>query len=266
MKDPFGREINYLRVSVTDRCNLRCRYCRPAQGIPLVPSDDILSFDAILEVVLEAVALGVNKVRLTGGEPLVRPHIVHLVEMLSQIHAITDLCMSTNGTFLARHADALAAAGLGRVNISLDTMSPDRYAYITRGGDIDTVLAGIEAARAAGLDPIKLNCVVEKSAHEPDARAVAHFARDNDLQLRFITRMDPPTGQFSVVQGGTAGDCEHCNRLRLSPDGLVIPCLFSDIAYSVRELGAANALKTAIRNKPKHGGPCHHNWIATIGG
>ena len=134
MTDRFGRTINYLRISVTDRCNLRCRYCMPEDGITLLPREDILSFEEIVEVAEAAAEMGFTKVRLTGGEPLVRRDIEVLVQMIAAIEGLTDLAMSTNGTLLAAHAAALATAGLHRVNISLDTMDPDRYAWLTRGG------------------------------------------------------------------------------------------------------------------------------------
>lgn len=266
MIDPFGRDITYLRVSVTDRCNLRCEYCMPAEGVPLLAHDEILRFEEIVEAVRAAVGLGINKVRITGGEPLVRRGVVDLVRMLAAIDGAEDLAMSTNGTLLAEHADALAAAGLRRVNISLDALDPQRYAGITRGGDVRQVLAGIEAARRAGLEPIKLNCVVTDSSDEPDARAVADFARREGLAVRFIRRMNFAEGRFTVVEGGSGGDCPRCNRLRLSSDGLVRPCLFSDLGFSVRELGPEEAIRRAVAAKPEHGQACTHDWIRGIGG
>ncbi len=266
MTDRFGRTINYLRISVTDRCNLRCQYCMPEGPTALIPREEILSFEEIVEVAEIAVDMGFIKVRLTGGEPLVRRGIAKLVAMLARIEGIEDLAMSTNGILLSDYADALAAAGLHRVNISLDSMDPQRYAEITGGGDLQRVLAGIEAAGEAGLVPIKLNCVVAESSDEPDARAVAGFARDNGLEVRFIHQMDFATGTFSVVEGGRGGDCPRCNRVRLSSEGMVRPCLFSDLAFSVRELGPAEALRQAIRHKPKAGLPCTHKRMNSIGG
>ena len=266
MTDPFGRTINYLRVSVTDRCNLRCRYCMTEGGVQLLPREAMLSFDEIAEVVREAAGMGFRKVRLTGGEPLVRRDLELLVELIAAIDRIEDLAMTTNGTLLAEHADALAAAGLQRVNISLDAVDAEHYAHITRGGDVHQVFAGIEAARDAGLSPIKLNCVVNESAAESDAVDVARFARDQGLAVRFIHQMDTVTGSFSVVEGGSGGDCPRCNRLRLSSDGMIRPCLFSDLVFSVRDLGPAQALRRAIREKPQAGGPCTHNWMYGIGG
>jgi len=267
MIDRFGRTITYLRVSVTDRCNLRCEYCMPPEGVRLLRHEEILRFEEIREVVALAAGLGVTKVRLTGGEPLVRRGVVELVRMLAATPGVKDLAMSTNGTLLAAHAEALAGAGLRRVNISLDAVDPKAYAKITGGGgDVRAVLAGIEAARRAGLAPVKLNCVVRESSAEPDAVAVADFARREGLEVRFIHRMNFAEGGFSVVEGGSGGDCPRCNRLRLSSDGRVRPCLFSDLGFSVRELGPEEALRRAVAEKPERGGPCRHHWMRGIGG
>ncbi len=266
MKDRFGREIDYLRVSVTDRCNLACRYCAPPGGIRLLPREGILSFEEIEEVVREAVRLGVRKVRLTGGEPLVRHGIEDLVKRIAGIDGIEDLGLTTNGILLASKARALAGAGLMRVNVSLDTLDPGRYAWITRGGDLRRVLDGVDAALEAGLVPVKLNCVVERSPAEPDARSVARFAAAKGLQVRFIEKMDAARGRFSVVRGGAGGDCPRCNRLRLTADGRIRPCLFSDLDFPVRELGPREALLRAIREKPRAGGACAPGRMQRIGG
>ena len=265
MFDRFGRKIDYLRVSVTDRCNLRCAYCMAEGGIALLRHEDILRFEEITEVVREAAAMGVKKVRLTGGEPLVRRGIVTLVAMLRDIEGIADLAMSTNGIRLAEFADPLAQAGLHRVNVSLDAVDPARFAAITRGGDVQAVLDGIRAARRAGLTPVKLNCVIQQTPEEPDARAVAAYAAAENLEVRFIRRMNLADGEFSVVIGGSGGDCVHCNRLRLSSDGMVRPCLFSDIGFSVRELGPREAILRAIGEKPECGTSSHAHFHA-IGG
>ncbi len=266
MKDRYGREINYLRISVTDRCNLRCVYCMPPEGVPRLSHHDILSFEEIAEAAETAVSMGVFKIRLTGGEPLVRRGVPALVRMLKNIPGVRDLGMTTNGILLGEFATRLAEAGLMRVNISLDALRPERYAEITRGGDVRRVLAGIEAARQAGLLPIKLNCVITESPDEPDAREVAEFGREQGLEVRFIKTMDSATGRFSVVIGGAGGDCPRCNRIRLSADGLIRPCLFSDLGFSVRELGAGEALLRAVQQKPEAGGPCSQNWIRAVGG
>ena len=197
MIDIYGRRIDYLRISVTDRCNLRCTYCMPPEGVPLAWRTQILSYEEIAEVARCAAAMGVTKIRLTGGEPLVRRDLVRLVKMLAAIDGIRDLAMTTNGILLPRYARSLAVAGLNRVNVSLDAMAPDRFAEITRGGDVRQVLAGIEAARAAGLTPIRLNCVVESDSCEPDAQDVAAFAQAADLEVRFIRRMGLKHGAFT---------------------------------------------------------------------
>lgn len=191
MIDSHGRRIDYLRISVTDRCNLRCTYCMPSDGEPL------------------------------------------------------------------------AAAGLMRVNISLDAIDPGRFAQLTRGGDVRQVLAGIEAAREAGLDPIRLNCVVKSDSSEPDARAVAAFAQAAGLEVRFIRRMGLDEGAFTMVEGGSGGDCPRCN---LTSDGRIRPCLFSNLSFDVRELGAAKALAMAVLCKPAAGSACTDLAMHAIGG
>jgi cyclic pyranopterin phosphate synthase len=258
MIDRFGRTIDYLRVSVTDRCNLRCTYCMPAEGIAPLRREDILSFEEIAEVVRQAVGLGVRKVRLTGGEPLARKGLVKLVAMLAGIPGVADLAMTTNGTLLnGQTAAALKAAGLMRVNISLDAVDPAEYARITRGGELTDVLAGIASAWIVGLTPVKLNCVVRSSADEPAARGVAVVAAAAGLEVRFIRRIDLAGGKFAPVAGeGSGGHCRSCNRLRLTSDGHVRPCLMSDLSFPVRELGAREALLAALTAKPPAGTRC----------
>ncbi len=266
MFDNFNRKINYLRISVTDRCNLRCVYCMPAEGVPLLRHHDILSFDEIYQFTQTAVGMGVDKVRITGGEPLVRKGIVELIKMLAFIPGIRDLAMTTNGILLNKFAQPLADAGLNRVNISLDTLDADKYKNITRLGSLDTALTGIEAADKAGLHPIKINCVVKSNSDEPDALAVKAFALEHGYQVRFIPEMDLETGSFGIVEGGDGGNCKKCNRLRLTSDGKIKPCLFSDLAYDVRELGAQKAIEMAVGNKPRSGTVNHINHFNNIGG
>ncbi len=266
MYDSFDRKINYLRISVTDRCNLRCYYCMPAEGIKPMDHADILRFEEILEVARFAIDHGVDKIRITGGEPLVRKGIVSLVEMLAKLPGLKDLGMTTNGILLNRFAHQLAEAGLHRVNVSLDTIDPVRYNQITRLGSIEDVFRGIEAAQEAGLTPVKINCVVDKSSDEPDAQEVKTFCRENDLLVRFIPRMDLETGQFSVVEGGDGGHCSTCNRMRLTANGDLKPCLFSDLAFNVRSLGVEKAYTEAIHRKPACGSINHINQFNNIGG
>jgi len=238
----------------------------PAEGVKLIRHEDILTYDEITEFTRVAVAAGINKVRVTGGEPLVRKGVTSLIAMLSAIEGISDLSMSTNGILLADYAGKLAEAGMMRVNISLDTLDGEKYRYVTRGGDINDVFRGIEAAQRAGLRPVKINCVIKTTPEEEDARAVANFCVKEGLEVRFIRQMDLASGTFSVVHGGSGGDCARCNRLRLTPEGLVKPCLFSDIGYSVRELGPEEAIRLALINKPAKGTVNHLNGFYNIGG
>lgn len=266
MYDRYNRKLNYLRISVTDRCNLRCVYCMPEEGIKLMQHEDILSFEEIISVVKKGVAKGIKKVRLTGGEPLVRKGIVDLVGMIAAIEGITDLSMTTNGILLAQLAKPLKEAGLDRVNISLDTISPSRYKAITRGGDIRRVFEGIRAAKEAGLQPVKINCVVLKNSNEPDAREVASFCKENGLQIRFIHQMNLQTGEFSIVEGGKGGDCKNCNRLRLTANGDIKPCLFNEMAFNIHETGVNSAFDMAVMNKPKVGTKNKSGKFYGIGG
>jgi cyclic pyranopterin phosphate synthase len=266
MIDRFGRKIDYLRISVTDRCNLRCRYCMPPRGVQLLRHEDILSFEEITDVAQCAVGFGVTKIRLTGGEPLVRRGIETLVGLLADIKGLADLAMTTNGLLLSKYARALANAGLRRVNVSLDAIDPDSYAAITRGGDVKQVLAGIEAARLAGLNPVKINCVVGPDDEGRNAKDVAEYAEKEGLEVRFIQQMNLAAGSFHVIEGGSGGNCPICNRLRLTSDGQIRPCLFSDQSFSVRRLGAAEAIMQAVANKPQAGSACSNRPIHTIGG
>lgn len=266
MYDRFNRKINYLRISVTDRCNLRCTYCMPPEGIKQLRHEDILTFDEIVQVTKAAVQLGVDKVRLTGGEPLVRKSIVDLVAMIAKIKGITDFSMTTNGTLLARFADDLRKAGLHRVNISLDTINPDKYKEFSRIGSIEDVFAGIKAADKAGLHPIKINCVIKNSSDEPDAIAVKQFGLQHGYQVRFIKEMNLESGNFSIVEGGEGGDCSRCNRLRLTSDGKILPCLFSDLGFDIRALGVEQAIKLALADKPEAGTRNQFKHFSNIGG
>ncbi len=266
MYDSYRRKINYLRISVTDRCNLRCVYCMPESGVKLISHDEILSFEEIAEIVKVSAGLGIDKIRITGGEPLVRRGIVDLVRMIAVIPGINDLGMTTNATLLHQFAVPLKEAGLKRVNISLDTMDPDRYHQITRVGNLQAVIKGIEAAKTVGFDPIKVNCVIHKSPKEKDAQEVAQFCKENGLQVRFIKEMNLEKGVFSKVIGGEGGHCKMCNRLRLTANGKIKPCLFSDLEFDVRELGIEKAFYKAVGLKPESGSENRINAFSNIGG
>lgn len=266
MIDPFGRTIEYLRISVTDKCNFRCYYCMPAEGVPFLPHTAILRFEEIVEIARVAISLGITRFRLTGGEPLVRRGIINLVDMLAKLDGIEDLAMTTNGALLAPMASDLKAHGLRRINISLDTMDPARFREMTRGGNLDDVIDGIEASRIAGLHPIKLNIVVRDPANDSDAGMVEKFAQEKGYESRRIRMMNLDSGTFSVIEHSTRGDCKLCNRLRLTCDGFIRSCLMSEVMFNVRELGAAEAIRRGVLFKPEHGTGAPGSAMNRIGG
>lgn len=225
----------------------------PEDGIDLIRHDDILSYEEIVEIIKYGVSKGIDKIRLTGGEPLVRRNITRLIKMISQIEGVKDLSVTSNGILLGEYAFEAANAGLDRVNVSLDTLDPEKYKNITRGGDVNRVVEGLHVARQAGLTPIKVNMVVHSLTTTKDKTDLQAFCDKNGFQLRFIQEMDLKKGTFSVVEGGRGGDCKRCNRLRLTANGLIKPCLFSDIAYNIRELGIEKAFFMALEDKPKAG-------------
>jgi len=183
------KAVDTLRLSVTDRCNMRCRYCMPAEGIPLLKHDEILSLEQMARVVRVSIAKGIRRVRITGGEPLVKRNVVWLVRELAQMPGLDDLAMTTNGSLLARHAAELKAAGLHRVNVSLDTLDPEGFRDLTRGGNLDDVLKGINAAIDAGLKPVKINVVLMRGINDDPAQFV-ELAKDLPVHVRYIERMN----------------------------------------------------------------------------
>ena len=198
MKDSHGRTIDYLRMSLTDRCNLRCIYCMPEEGVCSMAHEDILTLEEVEAVVRAAAELGFKHIRLTGGEPLVRKGVVDCVRAITSTPGIERVAMTTNGILLPRMARELKEAGLSRVNISLDTLDADQYRFITRRGELPDALAGIDAALAAGLDPVKVNAVVVRSLNQ-DLLAFAKLSVDRPLHVRFIEYM--PVGESSGVDG-----------------------------------------------------------------
>lgn len=266
MLDKYNREITYLRISITDRCNLRCTYCMPECGVETMSHDKVVRFEEIVEVVKAAVSIGISKFRITGGEPLVRKGIVTLVKMIHDVPGVKELVMTTNGILLEKYAKELAAAGMGRVNVSLDTVDPEEYHTITRTGSLEQVFKGLDAAEKHGLTPIKLNCVIQHSSDEKHAQEVRAFAEKRGYHVQFIHQMNLEAGEFSKVEGGHGGDCPNCNRLRLTADGLVHPCLFSNKGYDIRTLGAKEALVQAIKNKPETGSCNVSGKFYNIGG
>ena len=193
MLDSYGRSINYLRISITDLCNLRCRYCMTDKGVIKKEFEEILTLEEIEKITKEFVKLGINKIRITGGEPLVRKGILKLIREIGSLKEVKDFAMTTNGTMLKKYAKELKNAGLNRVNISLDTLNPKKYSHITRGGDIKNVLEGIEEAKKVGLTPIKLNVVLIKGFNEDEIEDFVNLTRDENIDVRFIELM--PIGQ-----------------------------------------------------------------------
>lgn len=315
LTDPFGRAITYLRISLTDRCNLRCVYCMPKEGLQWQKKEDQLSVEEILRVVTAAVRGGIRRIRLTGGEPLVHPHIVEIVRRIASLPQVEEVSLTTNAILLERLARPLADAGLARVNISLDTLDRDRFKRITRGGEIDRIWRGIAAAEQAHLVPIKLNTVVVRGLNLDELSAMARLTLEHDWHVRFIEVMPignagdwgagfpAPEERYVSVQEmharlaslalqpvpalrgngpartfripgarGTVGFisplgehfCENCNRLRLTADGKLRPCLVMPAEVSLREaLRAGDSLEPylaqALQNKPSF-----HNMLAAI--
>jgi len=220
LADQFSRAITYLRVSVTDRCNLRCVYCMPEAGLPWIPKAGILAFEEIEAVIAAAASIGVRSIRLTGGEPLVRRDLPQLVERIARIPGIDDIALSTNGLLLADQISDLAAAGLRRVNISLDTLRADRFAAIARRPGLERVLAGIDTALAAGLAPIKLNCVVMRGQNDDELGAFAELTRDRPIFVRFIEMM-PVLDNVELQRDAYVSAGEMLERIAVDAGALV---------------------------------------------
>ncbi|MCX6012947.1 MAG: GTP 3',8-cyclase MoaA [Chloroflexi bacterium] len=304
LSDSFQRPINYLRISVTDRCNLRCIYCMPADGIALLSHDRMLSYEEIRSVASAAVELGINKIRLTGGEPLVRLAITKLIHMLAAIPGIDDISLTTNGILLSRYAGELKAAGLNRVNISLDTLNIEKFQKIARMGKLQDVLDGIKAAQKAGLQPVKINTVVMRGVNDEELLDFARSTIKQDWHVRFIElmpfqdkhqfekwfmprteieqkikeigRLEPvlhstgngpakyfripgAIGTIGFISSVTEHICVSCNRLRLTADGRLRPCLLSDLEINLRDALRSGAgredlkklIAQAVASKPK---------------
>ena len=296
MADGFGRRIEYLRVSVTDKCNLRCVYCMPEEGLPWLRRDEILSYEEIAEVVRVMAGVGLRKVRITGGEPLVRRDLPALVRMIRAVRGIEDVALSTNAVLLEEYADELRAAGVDRVNVSLDSLRPERIDAISRReGSAQAIFRGLAAAERAGFAPIKVNCVVMRGRNDDEVADFAAITRERPWHVRFIEVM--PTGDNLGVSAdefvsademldavrrigdlqpvlGPAGNgparyfafpgaagtvgvitpmshnyCERCNRMRLTADGQLRPCLFGHIQTNLRDpLRRGEPLEPLIRH------------------
>ena len=282
MRDGFGRRIEYLRISVTDKCNLRCVYCMPEEGLPWLKHEQILRYEEIAEIVRVMAGLGLKRVRLTGGEPLVRRDLPELVKLLRAVPGIEDISLSTNAVLLADHADALRAAGINRVNVSLDSLQEARVdAVAIRSGYYHRILEGIAAAERVGFEPLKINVVLLRGRNEDEVEDFARMTMQRPWHVRFIEVMpvgdnlDVSTDEYvsaleilqrlegiaelQPVEGplgngpatyfryaGAAGTigvitpmshnyCDRCNRMRLTADGQLRPCLFGDIQTDLRD-------------------------------
>jgi len=265
MLDKFNREINYLRISVTDRCNLRCIYCMPEKGIHLMNHNEILRYEEIEAVVKESAALGINKIRLTGGEPLTRKNIENLIEKISNINEIDHLSLTTNGTLLADKAETLKKAGLNSINISLDTLDSERYEKITRGGNIKDVLEGIESAIDNNF-LIKLNMVVLKDLNRDEIENMKKFCNVRNIKLQLINHFNLNAQKQDSYKFDRPPKCSSCNRIRLLSNGVLKPCLHSDMEYEINFENIIDSLKQTILAKPEKGLLCSLKQMVEIGG
>jgi len=294
MIDKHGREISYLRISLTELCNFRCRYCMPEEGVEKKCHSEMMTEEELVTLVRAAAALGIRKLRVTGGEPLIKKNIVSICRTLSSIPGIEELCLTTNGTKLPELAKELKAAGVNRLNLSLDTLDAEKYAYITRRGKLTDFMAGLNAALEAGFDKIKINSVLIGGFNDDEIRPLAELTLKYPIDVRFIEMMPmydsgdfspqafisytkvleelpeavemPPDGSVAklwrlpgamgnvgLISPVSAHFCSECNRIRLTSDGKLKPCLHSGDEYSIKGLdyeGMYKLLKEVIWNKP----------------
>ena len=294
MIDRLGRDITYLRISVTDKCNLRCRYCMPEEGVCKKNHEDMLTEDEIIQAVEAAAALGIRKIRITGGEPLVKKNIVSICRRTAAVEGINEVCLTTNGILLPQLAKDLKAAGVKRINLSLDTLDPEKYTHITRIGKLENFQAGLEAAFEAGFEKIKVNVVLIGGFNEDEIIPLANLTKEYPLDMRFIElmpilnsdefgetayvpysrvleklpeavpvepdggvaklyRLPNAKGNIGLISPINAHFCGECNRLRLTQDGKLKPCLHAADEYSIKGLdfdGMKAVMEQAIWNKP----------------
>lgn len=298
MMDQFGRSITYLRLSVTELCNLRCRYCMPEEGVCKKSHADMLTEDEIITAVEVAAELGIRKVRITGGEPLVKKNILSICRRAAAVPGIEEVCMTTNGLLLPLLAKDLKEAGVNRINLSLDTLDPAKYAYMTRLGKIEDFYAGLEAALSAGFDKIKINAVLIGDFNDDEIVPLAELTRRYPVDVRFIElmpmydggefgpeayipctkvldhlpeavkiepdggvaklyRLPGAKGNIGLISPVSAHFCGSCNRLRLTADGKLKPCLHLQEEYAIKGLDFKDmkaTMERAIWNKPSwHG-------------
>ena len=298
MKDSFGREITYLRLSVTDRCNLRCRYCMPEEGVCKLTHDDMLTEDEMILAVEVAASLGIKKLRITGGEPLVKKNILEICERACAVEGITETAITTNGTLLPQMAVPLRKAGIQRLNLSLDTLNEEKYRHITRRGELKDALDGIHAALDAGFEKVKINAVLIGGFNDNEIRDLAELTLKMPIDVRFIElmpmydsgdfgneayikgdtvlaqlpeavpqdadggvarlfRLPNALGNVGLISPISAHFCGDCNRLRITADGRIKPCLHSDDEYRIKGCSREEmtaVMKDAILHKPQwHG-------------
>ena len=290
MTDSFEREITYMRISVTDLCNLRCRYCMPAEGVVKKNHSDIMSEDEIIAVIEAASELGIRKIRFTGGEPLVKKNIVSICKRTSEIPGIKEICITTNGILLPDFADALKSSGVERVNISLDTLKPEKYSYITRGGSLNDALRGIDSAISAGFS-VKINAVIIGGFNDDEISGLAGLTLNDEIDIRFIElmpmtenlagnfvasrkildvlpdieplesdgvaemyRLKNAKGRIGFISPISDSFCKKCNRIRLTADGYLKPCLHSPTEIFIRHKSREeikSLITSAIMSKPE---------------
>ncbi len=266
MLDPSGREITYLRISVIDRCNLSCWYCVPNREDKkrLEPST-LLTFDQIYAIVAAGAALGITKIRLTGGEPLLREQITYLIAQLAMIPGIRELTMTTNGILLEHYAHDLNQAGLNRINVSLDSLNAERYAEITGGGDLNRVLAGIEAAKQEGF-PVTINTVVSNDSSEEEIYSIRTWCDKQNFSLHLIQQFDLKQEKKDNHHFDRPPLCSFCNRLRILSNGVIKPCLHSELEIPIIFDDIKSSLMEAVYMKPIHGSRCTNRSMLHIGG
>ena len=298
MIDTYGRQITYLRLSVTELCNLRCRYCMPEDGVCKKRHEEMLTQEEMIMAIRAAAALGIRKLRITGGEPLVKSNIVGLCRAAAAVDGIEEVCLTTNGTLLPKLAAPLREAGVRRLNISLDTLDAEKFRYITRIGNLEDALAGIEASLEAGFDKIKINSVLIGGFNDDEIPSLAALTQQYPVDVRFIElmpmydsgdfgpdafipytvvtdrlpdlsplpadggvaklyRLPDARGNVGLISPVSAHFCAECNRIRLTADGKLKPCLHSSDEISLKGLdydGMVETLRSAILSKPKwHG-------------
>jgi cyclic pyranopterin phosphate synthase len=282
LKDRLGRALKDLRISVTDRCNFRCSYCMPLDKYEWIDRHEILTFEEITRLAGLFIRLGVEEIRITGGEPLLRHDLESLVSQLAGLEGLKDLALTTNASLLSEKAGALTHAGLRRINVSLDTVNPEKFEAMTRRNDLDNVMKGLFAAKRLGVDPIKLNCVVQRGVNNEDILNLVEFSRQNGFWIRFIEYMDvgnsnnwvsdrmvpkkeildiidskyplkeigrhdqsapavnyqflDEIGNVGVIASVTEPFCAGCTRARLTADGKLVMCLFSDKGFDLKKL------------------------------